>query len=165
MNDDWIREQARRHRQEDEQQRREAGEAERQQAEQAQFMRQHLSSLWSSFGESLRQRAEVYNTAYGKKVIFVEVHADRASVRGERSGRSLTVQLRVDFDSGSVTSRVYKRMRSGGHSEGGLLNTPHIRATRDREGLEWSHGGAVVSSQQVADVVMRELIDSLSKDY
>ena len=165
MNDDWIREQARRHRQEDEQQRREAGEAERQQAEQAQFMRQHLSSLWSSFGESLRQRAEAYNTEYGKQVVFVQVHADRASARGERSGRSLMVQLRVDFDSGLVTSRVYKRMRSGGHSEtGGLLNTPHIRATGDREGLEWSDGDAVVSSQQVADVVMREMIDGLSKD-
>lgn len=161
MGDDWIREEARRQREEEEARRAQAARSERERAEAAGFFRRTLPPLWSAFGESLRAKSEAYNKEYGRQVFHVEVHPDTVSATGERAGCRVRVDVTVNLDTALITSHLSTQHSAGGQIESAVADMPHVRATDGREGLEWANENGAVSPEQVADVVMRSLVSGL----
>jgi hypothetical protein len=162
MTEDWIKDHARRHREEDEQHRTRKEEHLREKAATEQGMEQHFPTLWSAFGESLRAAADSYNREYGRQALFVEVHPDSASIRGERGGMTVWIVLRANIATGSILPLLETRDRFGGTSSGSVSQMPRLRAMSGRVGLEWSDGDATLNSRQVADVLLREMLTRLS---
>jgi hypothetical protein len=159
VSDDWIREQAKQHRQEEERQRPKAQDEARDAAERMQLIQRQLPPLWNEFGRALQRRAEIYNSAYGRQVIVVDVQPDAVVARAERAGKTSTVTFQIDDTGRDIVGGLDQRTEQS-HSQPSVAG-PTIHVANGRVSFAWSRDGAEVSADDAANRVMRQFVEHL----
>jgi hypothetical protein len=158
VSDDWIREQAKQHRERDEAQRQEVDTAKHRRSERLTLIQQQSPALWADFARALRAKADAYNSDYGTQVIYVESISDFIRLRAERGGKALTFTFQCDAASGHILGRS-REQGEHGLSESGA-DAPTLEIENGRVCFGWS-GGGTVSAEDAASGVMRTFIRRL----
>jgi|SRR6266853_1334617 len=163
MSDDWIREQAKRHSDEDGRRRQEAeehGEAERRRLE---ITNRQFPQLWNAFGDAIRRKSELYNSQYGSQVVYVEVHADRITLRASRLDVTLSAVLYVGTDKRGILSE-YQKARGNSIGKGNLPGAPTLWLDGDTLTFRRvpDHGSAgSLTPDDAADSVIQAIVKEL----
>jgi len=159
MADDWIREQARRDREADDQRRKSAEEARRREADRQEIFDQQMPQLWSQLVMAVTEKAETYNRVYGEQVLLVESLPDKFTLRGERNAK--IVILECGAKHGSFTSRL--RFREGSSSGESSGPGPFLTGLDTGQlAFGWAGTAGSISPEDAAIGIVRVVLEELN---
>jgi hypothetical protein len=168
MSDEWIREQADRHKAADEAREHQAQEPEAKKTREEkkapvdplQVLRSKWPDMWAELADALRRKANVYNAAYGKAVIVVGVDERVIGLWVEREGNAVQIDVRQEPNSLSLVSRLWLPDGHGGYGDT-ALSGPEFAVYGSETRIEIR--GAGVTADEAADQLIRELIRNMDQ--
>ena len=167
MSDEWIRELARQHREEDALSRQMAEELRAESAARLTKIRAALPRLWSELRHAVEERAESYNAELGKQAIFVEGQPDSLRLRYHRHSSAVVITTLFNDDTGILTGSIETKSSTGGSSSVAMAGGPLIEILSDGQvSLEWTSLSSgetePISPDEAATRLTRLLFESMA---
>jgi hypothetical protein len=156
--DEWIREQARQHKEQNDVRRAASEKAQRRTTDRRTLIQTQLPGMWTLLSTELQRKIDIYNQLTDSKTLTLNASDTLIVVSGERHEKQVVVQLALEKNTGELVTKEHTRTRHGGKGEG---SADLFLIVGDGTVLFASQTGGKLSPESAADHVLRRVLHGI----